>query len=263
MSWCPKCKQEFQDGITICPTCNEPLVDELDTTILLKQIDFFSEEEVNKFASFLTYSKLENISWEKDEASGNYYIRCQEEDVKEIAKLFGAFMSVEEDKKEAEETENYEETDEEPDSSSRTYVKKQDQYSDVKSTGIMLIGIGIVGLAYVVLNATGILHLLNGTISFGLNIALFAAAFLYGIYSMRQAKVLKGEIAEEETVRKKIMNWINEHVTDEFLENCNDPSLPDEANYLKQYQEAKQLVQKQYPDVKENFIESLLDEKMN
>ncbi|HAU88511.1 MAG TPA: hypothetical protein DCW90_24475, partial [Lachnospiraceae bacterium] len=68
MSWCPKCKQEFQDGITVCPTCDETLVDKLDTTVVMKEIDFFSEEEVTKFISFLTYSNIHDTSWEKDEA---------------------------------------------------------------------------------------------------------------------------------------------------------------------------------------------------
>ena len=36
MSWCPKCKQEFQDGITVCPTCDETLVEKLDTTVVMK-----------------------------------------------------------------------------------------------------------------------------------------------------------------------------------------------------------------------------------
>ena len=31
MGFCPKCKYEYNPGVTVCPDCNEPLVDELPT----------------------------------------------------------------------------------------------------------------------------------------------------------------------------------------------------------------------------------------
>lgn len=265
MSWCPKCKQEFQDGITVCPTCDETLVDKLDTTVVMKEIDFFSEEEVTKFISFLKYSNIHDTSWEKDETLGLYRIRCQEKNIQEVVKLFEAFRSVEEEAKdEIESEEAAEETVDNLDSTSLApYVKKQDQYSDVQSTGVMLVGIGVVGLLYVLLNSSGVLHLLHGVIPYSLNIALFAAAFIYGLYSLNQAKQLKGQIAEEKAVEDEINKWLDETVTEEFLEKNSDTSLPKEANYLKQCQIIKRLAQSQFPDIKENFIEVLVDEKMN
>lgn len=265
MSWCPKCKQEFQDGITVCPTCDETLVEKLDTTVVMKEIDFFSEEEVTKFISFLTYSNIHDTSWEKDETLGLYRIRCKEENIQEVVKLFGAFKSVEEEAKdEIESEEAAEETVDNLDSTSLApYVKKQDQYSDVQSTGVMLVGIGVVGLLYVLLNSSGVLHLLHGVIPYSLNIALFAAAFTYGLYSLNQAKQLKGQIAEEKAVEDEINKWLDETVTDEFLEKNSDTSLPKEANYLKQCQVIRQLAKNAFPDVKENFLDSLIEEKMN
>lgn len=262
MSWCPKCKQEFQDGITVCPTCDETLVEELDTTVVTKEINLFSEEEVDKFISFLEYSNIQDASFEKDETLDLYYIRCKEEDIEEVVKLFSAFKSVEEEVIEEAEEEELEE-DLEDSHSSTPYVKKKDQYADAKSTGYMLVIIGILGLGYVALNYFDVIHLLNGMIPYCLNIVLFLAAIIYGVYSLHQAKLLKGMISEEEALAEEIRNWLDENLTEEFLEKASDSSLPKEANFLKQLNAAKLLVSKQFPDVKENFLESLVEDKMN
>lgn len=263
MSWCPKCKQEFQDGITVCPTCDETLVKELDTTVVMKEINFFSEEEVNKFISFLEYSNILNTDFERDDTLGLYYIRCEEDDVQEIVKLFKAFKSVEEEIIEEAETEEELEEEAEEAVASAPYVKKKDQYADANSTGYMLVIIGVIGLGYVALNYFDILHLLNGIIPYSLNILLFSAAIIYGIYSLHQAKLLKEQIAEEEALAAEITKWLDENLTEEFLAKVSDSSLPKEANFLKQLTAAKKLVLKQFPDVKENFLESLVEEKMN
>ena len=32
MAWCPKCKNEYREGITVCPDCGETLVSEEELT---------------------------------------------------------------------------------------------------------------------------------------------------------------------------------------------------------------------------------------
>ena len=32
MAWCPKCKNEYREGITVCPDCGEALVSEEELT---------------------------------------------------------------------------------------------------------------------------------------------------------------------------------------------------------------------------------------
>ena len=34
MAWCPKCKNEYREGITVCPDCGEALVSEEELTLL-------------------------------------------------------------------------------------------------------------------------------------------------------------------------------------------------------------------------------------
>jgi hypothetical protein len=37
MSFCPKCRYEYQSGVMICPDCNETLVDHLQPTAVVAQ----------------------------------------------------------------------------------------------------------------------------------------------------------------------------------------------------------------------------------
>lgn len=273
MSYCPHCKEEFQDQITVCPECNLPLVDALDDSVLVTEMEFFSEEDINKFIAFLEYSNIQDVTCEKNPVSELFSVRCKEDDVKEIKKLFKAYKLGEaelQDEAESidEQPEVYrndvsEEMYEEPSRSSKPYVKKRDQYADTSSTGLMLLVIGILGLGYVVLNYLDILSFLNGVIPYTLNIILFCASTIYGIYSLVQAKKIKGQIEEEETLHAQLLEWLNAHATDEYLEQANDPSLPQEANYLRQFQAMKRLLEKEYPTLNEAFIESIIDEKMN
>lgn len=266
MPWCPKCRQEFQDTIRVCPTCNEALVDELAPELVTTAIEFFSEEAANQFLAFLEYSNIEHVQSVKDESLEIYRIQCQEKDLREIGKLFSAYRSAEEENEENAESDS--KTDDEHDNEKSTssltpYVKKKDQYSDTLGTGIMLIVIGALGIGYVFLNYMNVLHLLNGSISYALNICLFSAGLIYGFISLGHASKLKTQIAEEEQVHDEILGWLDTQVTKDFLEENMDPNLPQEANDLKQFQIIKKMTMDQYSEVKENFIEAIVDEKLS
>lgn len=49
MPWCPKCKNEYQDGIHICSDCGCELVDEL---LELEEVADGSLEEMEELSCF-------------------------------------------------------------------------------------------------------------------------------------------------------------------------------------------------------------------
>ncbi len=56
--WCPKCKTEYRDGITVCADCNTPLVKELPF-----EVDTFSAEEKIDIMNRLERNEnLQNLS---------------------------------------------------------------------------------------------------------------------------------------------------------------------------------------------------------
>ena len=60
MPWCPKCKNEYRDGFTVCTDCGTALVSSL-TTVKAKALCHFKNDEAyTKFIKYLNYSKIES-----------------------------------------------------------------------------------------------------------------------------------------------------------------------------------------------------------
>lgn len=160
MPWCPRCKEEYRDGFTVCAECGENLVDELPKETV--QVSGFTPgEEVE--LRLLTYcadnieSKMvqgllreEDIPFVlKDSGRGRYLgdsifgleYYVQERDyarAKELIDLYLAAASGEEydgDEAEEQETEGPDEKD----------------MSAVKFIGLLLLGAAIIGVFYMAL----------------------------------------------------------------------------------------------------------------
>ena len=58
MAWCPKCKNEYREGITVCPDCGEKLVSEEELTDFTSVL-FGEQDEMEKLKDFLTYNGVE------------------------------------------------------------------------------------------------------------------------------------------------------------------------------------------------------------
>ena len=59
--WCPKCKTEYRDGITVCADCGEKLVEgTADDFDVVEICDLKDDEMAENFIEYLGYSKIEN-----------------------------------------------------------------------------------------------------------------------------------------------------------------------------------------------------------
>lgn len=94
--WCPKCKNEYREGITVCADCGIDLVEFLDEskedTELLHAFD--AEEDAKKLVSYLEYSGIaSSYEWMEDEKL--FAVYTNKKDYKKARKAFAAFFTVE------------------------------------------------------------------------------------------------------------------------------------------------------------------------
>lgn len=97
--WCPKCKNEYVDGITLCADCGVELVDELpEETDEVKPVRLchVANEEIG--AKLVLYLNVEGVLTagimpvtEEDEFNDGFYVVVAKEEYDEKAETFESF----------------------------------------------------------------------------------------------------------------------------------------------------------------------------
>lgn len=88
--WCPKCKMEYREGITVCADCGTELVEELENLVDVCEIK--GEEPANEMIEFLKYSGIEKVKKEWVEETERFRILVDMKDVQKAEKLVHGFL---------------------------------------------------------------------------------------------------------------------------------------------------------------------------
>ena len=320
MPWCPKCKNEFQEGYTICSDCKVELVENLPE--VEEFIPFFQSETKNiaeKLVKYFAYSDLKSVIRYSDEL-GVYIVFVPSEKRKAAQKLYQAFYFVERERHENEltkdETEESEEKSEpveddteaanteEADSEESeadlmlqaseilkegsalyrdswnekapaeeevteeevenhlpgTYVLKAEKYKDYTATVGVFLGLGLIGLLFVILNVAGVLSFLNGTLPTIVMGALFLFFIAVGVTTQKKAKELQHEIDDEKKMTDQINEWLSSNVTSEYLESLNDETISAELNYIRVTDTIKEKLSEAFPGQNADYLDRLIED---
>ena len=282
MAWCPKCKNEYVEGILTCADCGIELVDELpeevDPNAPAHICDVDSEEIGTKLVTYLNYGGIQTaglVPKESEDGTPFFQLLVANFEKDATEELFSRVGSVEEAKnkdiselipdieKEMESLEK-EEADkmfsELRSEASSVYVKKKEKYNDLKFSGFSFIAMGVLGIAFMAANALGYINYFN-TFSMIVMGVVFAIFLIIGITSLARANKLKAIVSEEDKVTEDVNAWIEENITDDYLDQLYDESLSDEDNYFNVHNKLCEKLYAEFSYLSPEFIDQLMDER--
>lgn len=276
--WCPKCRNEYIDGVTTCVDCDCELVAELPEEIdedAPQVIGSVTDEEIgNKFIRFLRFSGLNTCGLIPNEEDDGYYLVVAYPELERATEIVTEFAKAEELKdvdleklstvldeqlegiKDEEANELLSDLRTE---ASTVYVNKKDKYADLKFSGYSFIVFAILGYLFAGINLAGILTIFNNY-SMIVLILVFTVFLIIGITSLQKAGKIKNLVSEEENVVEKVQDYIDTHFTDEYLSSLDNDELPEEENFFHVTEILKTELAGQFPLFSKDYIDQLVDE---
>lgn len=140
------------------------------------------------------------------------------------------------------------------------YVMKSEQYKDLAGTVWVFLGLGVLGLIFVILNVLEVIQILYGWMPNLVMGALFVIFIYIGISTKQKAKKIQSEIDEENRLTKEINQWLEININERFLEEVKDPGISDELNYLKAIATIKEMLIKEFGPQNMAYLDRLIDE---
>ena len=270
MPWCPNCKNEYRQGIFTCADCGCTLVEEepIDNQVSLI---FGEEEQMSSLKEFLEFNKIQGVVMRFDQQEKVYELLVQEKDKKTASNITRIFLEQETQKEETQEDnaqadgdvkESYLKAD------NAVYRKNADKAEDNKSSGWTLLVTGAAGMVFMVFGIAGVLPLKIGNpyMFYGVMSAVFLLFIVMGAVSMRNAKVFEKKAESENTLRDTMEKWCAENldaakIDRELFVNAGDPEEDaPEILYYKRYEKLKELLNRQFMNLDQAFLENFIDE---
>ncbi len=261
MPWCPECKNEYREGIKVCADCGcELIAEDMKGAV---PIMFGKKDEMELMRDYLIYSKLQSpkvLQAHEEEIYELYISKKEEEEAKKLILFFLQQQALESTPQEQEEKE-------EPISLS-VYVDNTQKAEENKSSGVILLVIGALGLLLLILCMTGIIPLqlgaTNSYMVYGVMSALFILFLAMGVVSMRSFKVFAKKAASENNLKNTMEKWCVENLKAETLDQelfCDDDAqLPEEEKYFRRIDLLKKKIQTQYMNLDTQFLDHFVDE---
>lgn len=258
MPYCPKCQQEFVEGVTICSDCGGPLVDNKESageSVKLISIELSLAE---RLTSFLIYSGIPATTLPDEEDETLLQVFVPEPQTDEGKKLVQVFLA-----NEPTEEENIP-LDAKP---ARIYKKNSERYQDLHSSAFAFLTVGAFVLLVMLLSLAGILKLpFYGSSRILIHTVMIAVGIIFmiiGVISRKNAEIVKGTIKEEENRTAEILDWFLSTYApaqiDESI-NASEEITTDEIRSLKRMDIIRDYLVRQYQITDDAYLDLLCEE---
>lgn len=269
MPWCPKCKNEYKEGITVCTDCGCELREGTQETV--KPVTFGTKEEMEDLLEFLKFSKINTAVLSVSEEEEIYELAVEEKEEIQTRKLTAIYQQ-----QKMLERQEQEEAAAEAEKNARAitapaglYQNNAQKAEDNRSSAYTLLCVGGVGLIVMILGMAGVLPIyLSATTQYmvyGVMSALFILFIVMGVISIKSSKVFAKKAESENTLKDTMEKWCLENLDaasldEEALVGENKEELADEIKYFKRSELIKQKIQAQFLNLDMQFLEHFTDE---
>lgn len=244
MAWCPNCKNEFVEGIKICPKCDVSLVDALD-----EKGNPVSEEMSDDFDSDSFNAALDNAFGDMEPEES------LTENINEIDIIKNRTISSKEHAKIA----SY-------NKGPSVYQKTSERAEEMKSSAFSLIIVGFAGLICMVLLFFEIIPIKLNTFShYTIPLVMgviFIILIIAGFLSIKSFKNLKKDAGDEDRLEKEIEDWYKTSLTKDYIEK-NLPVNSDESEeekYFTRYAKINALLKGKFMNLDPLFSDHIVED---
>lgn len=144
--------------------------------------------------------------------------------------------------------------------STESYVTKEEEYKDLKFSGLTFIVFSILGGIFLTLCQLEILPIHYEKFVFIVIALVFVVFLIIGIVSMVKASRMKSEIPVEEAKTKEIYDFLDAELSQETLDSWKDPEVSDVENDLLITAHIRGVLVKNYPKESVVYLEYLSDQ---
>lgn len=288
--FCPVCKNEYREGITICHDCKIPLVEDLNSgpapviygekEQLEEILDFCKGK--NLITGFITYSEecdSTQLFFEREEIEeATRYIRAffAKKEVDRLAVMAGIDpsemtpeMARELQLQERKELEDLRRRERER-GIGTSYVNKRTKAAEYKSSSVVLSLVGGAGILFLILLYVGAIPGFNSLrtnyMFMGVMFLLFLIFVVVGFATFTKVGDILEQAEEEEELIRKAKNVMEITLTREIIDEAVSPKDPsvkasEEELYFKRVDYMESVLQETYPEMDPALLEKLLDER--
>lgn len=273
MPWCPKCKNEYYEGIKVCADCGTELVDSLEewekTERKAREADL--REQLAAYREMLAGETESDGEDAEDGAEPAEYSEGVEnlgggdaENMKDAALCGDAGEAEDPDKPGKGQTEQKRKPGERHQGVYQNYEEKA---ADNKSSAYTLLGVGAIGVVAILLCFLDVIKLPLNASSKVVILGVLGAMFLFfvvmGVVSMKNAGKYAKKAESEKELTKELEKWFVEYVTaekiDDGLFSEEETELREEQKYFKRFDRMKELLSERFINLNEGYVDRFLD----